>query len=235
MKHPIILSFLVATLIAGCLPEIVPYPATSSVDRSYALGVPRTAAPGETMITVRSMTNAPLYEVAFDYLPPQHDMFQGGLDYPHLKKGTRFIQVATMGDAIGLARYGYGVTRAPSITNRETYMPVTIWVKDGIVTGAMEGRRWTTDMLFLPVKATGGTIEAARMELVFDGVDGTIVSATHREYFAGPGTPSESRPVRFDIASNRTFTHEGLTIEVTSATPDALVFSVVDDTRFIWK
>jgi hypothetical protein len=218
----------------GCPATIIPYASQRSVERSYTVGQSRAVAPGEVMVMVRSLSDAPLYEVAFDYTPPQHDLFQGGLDYPPLAKGTRFVQVATASDGeVGLERNGYGVTR-PASFGRETYMPVTIWVEKGIVSSSMEGRRWTTDMLFLPVASTGVT-EVARMELVFDRFDGRMLDATHREYFAGPAAPSATRPVRFDLSTSRTITHEGIAMEVTAASAERIELNVTDDAKAIWR
>lgn len=225
---------LVTPLLAGCPPEVIPLRAPQTIVRSYRIGERFTVAPGGTIASVRRMTAAPMFEVAFDYEPPQHDLFQGGLDYPRLKKGMRFVQVATRADgAIGLERIGYGITRPGSFANRDTYMPVTIWVKDGVVSGSMEGRGWTDDMLFLPVTSSG-VAEAARSELVFDGIDGTMLNATWREYLSGPDAPTETRPVRFDIGSRRTLEHQGLAIEVTSATPEAIELRITDDSSFLW-
>lgn len=231
MNRRALILILLAPLFAGCPPEIIPLRSQASVERSYEVGQPRRAAPGEPLIVVRRLTSAPQYEVAFDYTPPQHDMLMGGLDYPPLRKGMRFVQVASRGDgAIGLERGGYGVTRPGSITNRETYLPVTIWIsKEGVVSGSMEGKRWTGDMLFLPLASSSGPVEATRTEIVLDGVDGSMINATLREYEGGAAAPSTERPLRFDTASSSTIEAGGITIEVLAASPAGLEYRVVSD------
>ena len=224
-----------APALAGCPPETVPFRAKSSIERSYTLGTTATAAAGTPMVSVRNLTSAPLYEVAFDYTPPQHDPFRGGLDYPALTKGMRFVQVATRSDGtIGLMRSGYGVTRSASL-GRDTYMAVTIWIApDGKVATTMEGRPWTRDALFLPVRSSGTAAEAARVELVYDGFDGTMLAVTHREFYGDTSTPTVTRPLRFDLAASRTITHNGLTLEVIDAAPSAVEYRVVSDREMKW-
>jgi hypothetical protein len=231
MKHLPWLLLLLAPIVAGCPPEIIPLRTRATVERSYTIGETKRVAPGEPMIVVRRMTSAPQYEVAFDYAPPQHDMFQGGLDYPPLRKGMRFVQTASRGDGtIGLERPGYGVTRPGSITNRDTYLPVTIWItKDGVVTGSMEGKRWTTDMLFLPTKSGSAPVESMRTEIVLDGVDGQMISATYREYEGGSATPATERPLRFDTSRDRRISAEGLTFEILSESAAGIELRVLED------
>jgi hypothetical protein len=231
MKRRTLILLLLAPLVAGCPPEIIPLRSQASVERSYEIGQARRAAPGETLVVVRRLTSAPQYEIAFDYTPPQHDMLMGGMDYPPLRKGMRFVQVATRGDgAIGLERGGYGVTRPGSITNRETYRAVTIWIsKEGIVSGSMEGKRWTGEMLFLPIASPPTPVEATRTEIVLDGVDGSMINATLREYEGGAAAASTGRPLRFDTAVSTTIEAAGITIEVLSATPAGLEYRVVSD------
>lgn len=228
MRHILfVLLLCISPIIAGCPPEVIPYRAESSIERSYKLGETRTARPGETMVSLRQMTTAPLYEVAFDYAPPQHDVFQGGLDYPALIKGARFAQVATRGDGlIGLSRPDYGVTRAAR-GSRETFLPVIIWIdKDGVVSTSMEGKAWTQDRLFLPTARSGAAVEASRTELVFEGVNSTLIEATHKVY---AGEAVTTRPVRFDLDDGRTITFLNFTIEVLSATPAQLEYRVLRD------
>lgn len=222
---------LLAPIISGCPPSVMPYRSEGGVTRSYKIGETQTIAPGGTIAAARTLTNAPMYEVAFDYDPPQHDLFSGGLDYPPLKKGMRFIQVATRSDdLIGIEREGYGVSRAAKFTNRDTYLPVTIWISsDGIVSTSMEGRSWTRDMLFLPLKLSTAPVTASRWELIFSSSDGTLIDATFNEYEGDATTPVTSRPVRFSIAESKTIEHRGMSIEVLSATSTSLEFKVIGD------
>ena len=226
----LIIAVCLAPVVAGCPPAVIPYASQTSIERSYKLGETRTARPGEAIGSMRTMSNAPLYEVAFDYAPPQHDVFQGGLDYPALVKGARFTQVATRGDGlIGLSRTDYGVTR-PARGSRETFLPVIIWIdKDGVVSSTMEGKTWTRDRLFLPTAAPTGVAEASRTDLMFDNVDGTMINATHKVYSGDPANPLTARPVRFDISENRTISFLNFAIEVISASPSQLEYRVLRD------
>lgn len=229
MKYRSTLVLLVVPIVAGCAPGVIPLSTQGTIERSYTLEKARTAQPGEPLIVIRRMTSAPQYEVAFDYVPPQHDMFQGGLDYLPLRKGMRFVQSATRADgAIGLERTGYGVTRSESVTNRDTYLPVTIWIsKDGRVSSTMEGRKWTRDMLFLPTSGSPGLVETMRVEVLLDSVGGAMLDATYREYEGGSATPSIDRPLRFNIGDDRRIDVAGVAIVVEEATPASVRYRVV--------
>jgi hypothetical protein len=218
--------FLLAFLVSGCGPTIIPFATSSQINRSYTIGQPATASVGDTMLSVHSTSSGPVYVVTQDYTPPQHDTWKGGLDYPPLTKGMEFTKVADRSDGvIGIHNPNYQITIPGAWTRDDRKEDITIWIEpSGIVSETMEGRPWEKTALF--ATGTNGS-SVHNLQLLYAGLEGSVVSTTVHEQ-TGENTPQVTT-IRHDLDAGKTFAVNNITIEVLKATTSAIEYRVVSD------
>jgi hypothetical protein len=229
----IFLSLLLLLLVTGCAPTITPLNSSKNIERSYTIGQSATVPAGQPILTVQSRSSAPSYAVIEDYMPPQHDVWKGGLDYPQLKKGMIFTKVADRSDGvIGISNPAYQVVDPGGMLKDDRSEVITLWISpSGVVSKTMEGEAWAQKPLFTEVKNEGGS--SYRGELIFSGMSGDTLDALYRESSGSSDAPVAT-PLRFNLAGEKRIMFRDITIEVLKAGNDAIEYRVVSDDGLRW-
>jgi hypothetical protein len=231
MKTIVLIQLFALLVVTGCAPEVIPFKSSPSITRSYTVGQQSTASVGQPMVTVRSVSSAPVYVVMADYTPPQHDPFKGGLDFPDLTKGMRFTKVADRSDGvIGIYNPHYQIYIPGSLTRKERSEDIVLWIEpSGVVSGTMEGKAWTRDPLF---KEEQGGTSHYQSELIYGGRTGETINLLFREN-NGAGNPVTTE-LHHNLSEGNTVAVKSMTIEVTNATESMVEYRVVSDGDMAW-
>jgi hypothetical protein len=231
MKAILLVQLFALLLVTGCAPEIIPFKSSPSITRSYTVGQQATAAVGQPMATVQSVSSAPVYVVTADYTPPQHDAFKGGLDFPALTKGMRFTKVADRSDGvIGIYNPHYQVYIPASLTRKERSEDILLWIEpSGVVSGTMEGKAWIRDPLFMEEH---GSTSSYQSELIYNGRSGETINLLFREN-TNAGNPVTTE-LHHKLSEGNIMTVKSMTIEVINATDNTVEYRVVSDGDMAW-
>jgi hypothetical protein len=217
---------------------------------NYTLGLVRAATPGQVMIErTEGSGSLPGFElerpIRVQHLTRQPPGAAGAWMARFEYKGT-----CSAGRYVVTNRYFYGARLGIIVSEDGTIACPHPVLQLG---GAKKGRAWDLEeplpfRPFRPTKVAASMFPGAvRWELVFLSYANDKLTVEYREFpgqrirrkfrwgdieydvFELAGAPTTVRKLVFNLASDKSITYRGVTMDVTSAAPDQLVFRVVNE------
>jgi hypothetical protein len=233
----------IALSIAGCGTGISPVTSKRSTIKNYRLQENRTIGIGEQIFEVQNAAMRRAFRVTADYIPPQYDAWNGGLDYPPMSRGMLFGVVGTMSDSSLIVGNSTFTAANPLIrTPIQVDLRITA---SGIVIGQFQrvgttgwaklgGSAWSADPIFEPSVESaieGGSFKA---EMIFTGISGSTIKAVYREYVNDYARPVFTTELQYNLDESKTMAYKSIKMNVIKATNSALEFVVVSDDDLPW-
>jgi hypothetical protein len=247
MRFLTLLGCVVAAL-AGCAPSITPLIAGRATVRDYTLGVERKASIGDPLFVIRNGIVRPGYEARRDYIPPQYDIWNGGLNYPMIAKGMLFGAVGSGPDSTILIsnpdftasnplfsmlrdtssiRVDILIDRIGGVVNQFQHVNSTSFAK-------LFGSQWATEPLFAPSASKFIERGGFRAEMIFTGLTGNTLKAVYREYIGDYIRPAFTTELQYNLSDSKVIAYKSVKIEILWIDNQAAEYRVLSDDDLPW-
>lgn len=227
---PIILAI---TTIVGCAKRIAEFAPSKTVMRSYQLGVERSVAVGDPIVTVSNGYLIPSYAISYSST------------LPHIGVGTSGIPVdkGTIFDVVGEVESGRrvifnksvnasnGIIIDPSGVVNGGWIMVTHDATRGIV--PVQGD-FSRDTLFTRLPDGTPMRGSFKAELIFTGITGGTMKVVYREYMDDYARPAFTTELQYNLDESKSLTYKSIKIEVLKATNQSLTYRVISDDNLPW-